>query len=551
MDNHQKSDMDFQLLALRYLDGVHSEADARALSAALQSSAKKRAAFAALSVEVGLLGEMRDSNSASQSRLERPPVRFSRTAAWWSIAAVLLVSAFPIYRLITTPQIGEGPVMLADSESSEPAISVSSEAGAWVARVVRSSPEVAWSDESRPTEFLLRVRSGDRMHLKEGLVELEFHSGAQIILHGPAVFTPTGESSGHLESGKLTGEVSNGNFRLLTPAAEIIDLGTAFGVVANDDLGTDVVVFDGRVQVVSRNDSNKVALPLDMAEGMAARFRADGTTEYGVNSEAHQFVRAIPANSALSDRDELCLIDLMAGGDGLGTRLAGAIDPSTGSRDYSEKGRKLRLSQRRTPVAFHAVEWHQMIDGVFVPTASGSQVQIDSAGGSIDLPRSEGFTWGSLWVRRRESTRIANSNINHDFWGARTLDGIVQRLEEVERGLIGIHANAGVTFDLRKIQMVHRQLPIEFRGSVDNIENSADWAPHEMREFKRTVNFHIFVDGQPRYERLVFRREDGDERFVVPLLPDDRFLTVVATDDGNIEFDHVVLIDPVIALRRE
>jgi hypothetical protein len=48
----------FELLALRYLDDVHAESDARLLAEQLASSPEKREAFAALSIEVGLLKEM-------------------------------------------------------------------------------------------------------------------------------------------------------------------------------------------------------------------------------------------------------------------------------------------------------------------------------------------------------------------------------------------------------------------------------------------------------------------------------------------------------------
>jgi hypothetical protein len=117
--------------------------------------------------------------------------------------------------------------------------------------------------------------------------------------------------------------------------------------------------------------------------------------------------------------------------------------------------------------------------------------------------------------------------------------------------LIGIHANAGITFDLQAITKVHGRRPIEFRGGVANIENSADWTPEEMPEFRRTVNLHLYVDGKLRFERLGFRLEDGEAKMELALLPDDRFLTIITTDDGNLEFDHVALIDPVIALATE
>ena len=417
----------------------------------------------------------------------------------------------------------------------------------YVARIVKKSGDCTWGELSAPSEFLLRVRSGDRMHLASGLVELEFFSGARIILHGPAVFTPTGAAAGHLESGRLTGKVADGNFRLVTPSAEVIDLGTEFGVVADASVGTDVVVFDGRVQVVPRSDESGAGEVLDMTEGMAARFRCDGTTEYGLKTVPDDFSRNIPVISDAEKRDELCLIDVFAGGDGFGRRLAGAIDAATGQRDYGQLPIQFRWSDR----TYHAVDWHSMIDGVFVPSSDGHDVQVDTSGNRVNLPANSGCMYGSLWARRRESIIEAGNGACIDFWGSRTLPGIIERLKHVGNGMIAMHSNSGITFDLRTMQMTHHRAPNALRAVVTNLENSRDFKPEEILGYQRTADFRVFVDGQPRFERLGFRRGDGDQEFVVSLTPENRFLTLVVTDDGSLEFDHVVIIDPVITFHEE
>lgn len=421
----------------------------------------------------------------------------------------------------------------------------------FVGRIVETSKDCAWGASTTPGGLLLRVRSGERLELLQGLAEIEFSSGAKLIMHGPTVFVPTGPESGELVSGRLTGEVTNGNFRLLTPAAEVIDLGTEFGVAASAETGTDVVVFDGRVKVVGQPDAAGVRQEFDMTEGMGARVRADGAAEYGWKGDAAPFVRSISRRDALRETREVCLVDVVAGGDGFGERLAGAVDPASGERDYGEHGRTMPHQGRWSELAFHGVAWHPMIDGVFIPTQSGVGVPIDSAGHTVDLPQSVGWAYGSIWARRAESAVVANDQLDIDFWGERTLRGIVERLGECRRGMIGIHSNAGLTFDLRTMHMTHGAAPREFRAIVANLENSADWSPEEKPEyqhFRRTVDFRVFVDGQLRFSRLGFRREDGELPFTVPLAPGDRHLSVVVTDDGNLEFDHVMLIDAVVEL---
>jgi hypothetical protein len=481
------------------------------------------------------------------------PVALLLIVATCSLSAVLIL--LPLSRISERAHSAGSVAAPKAGVASAGGASVLARPDAFVARIVQVSPDVVWGEPSVPMDFCLRARPGDKLSVVEGLVEIEFYSGAKIILHGPSVFTPTGPMAGRLESGRLTGQVSNGNFRLMTPTAEVIDLGTEFGVTADAKVGTDVVVFNGRVQVVSRPDGPGSQEVLNMTEGMAARFRSDGTTEFGVTTEACQFARdvrqpATPDQERIG-RDEVCLIDILSGGDGTGKGLAGAVDPTTGLRDYGEHGRKSLPQGRWGDGLFHGVAWHPMIDGVFVPASEGLQVQIDSLGHKVDLPANCGATYGSIWARRRESALEPNSDVDNDFWGARTLRGIVERLMVSRRGLVGIHANAGMTFDLRTLRMVHRRPPIEFRAAVANVENSKDWAPDEMPDYKRTVDFRVFVDGVLRFARLGFRREDGDGEFSIALSPDDRFLTVVVTDDGGLAFDHAVLVDPIIVLQKK
>lgn len=438
-------------------------------------------------------------------------------------------------------------------------------AAEYVARIIKASTDCVWADKAGPAEFLLRVRAGDRMELVAGLVELEFRSGAHVILHGPTEFTPTGPASGQLDSGRLTGEASNGNFRLLTPAAEVVDLGTAFGVVADATAGTDVVVFDGKVQVMSRSEASKGSEMVNMTEGMAARFRFDGTAEFGLKTEGKDFARQISPSGRQDNPDEICLIDVIAGGNGLGANLAGAIDPLNGQRDYGEQGRKSKHYGRWTDGAFHDASWHPLIDGVFVPFPTGHSIQIDSRGRTLDLPTTTGTTHGSIWARRKESISAAgsseanhsdsNSGLDNDFWGTRTLKGIVNKLKQTQIGLVGMHSNVGITFDLRALQMAHRRIPAQFRTRVANIENSADWAIDERpvpEVATRIADCRVFVDGSLRCSQVGFRREDGDLQLTATLSPGDRFLTILVTDgDGEMRFDHIVLIDPVISLMKE
>jgi hypothetical protein len=440
------------------------------------------------------------------------------------------------------------------SAATSAAIRTESIRSGFVARIIQSSDDLTWSGSEEPFDFLLRIKPREKLKIATGFVQLEFYSGAKILVRGPAVFQPLGKGSGRLESGHLTGEASNGNFVLKTPTAVIVDLGTAFGVASDANSGTDVVVFKGRVQAQSTSGGYDKRPVLDMTEGMAARFRSDGTTESNLKTDASQYTRTIPVSAANEHRNEICLIDVLAGGSGRDSYLAGSIAPFNGQRDFSPEGNDWMQMSHESDGEFHRVQSCPMVNGVFIPNTDGKQVPIDTTGRTIDLPENSGYAFGTLWAKRKESIQNLNGGPEFDFWGFRTLEGIVAKLKTVRNGLIGMHANMGVTFDLRTMELVHHRELTEFRGAVANIENFAVWPPNESPSNPKTrfADCRIYVDGDLRYSRLRFRREDGDEKFAVPLTSKDRFLTVVVTDgDTEFRFDHIVLIDPVIGLKEE
>jgi hypothetical protein len=186
---------------------------------------------------------------------------------------------------------------------------------------------------------------------------------------------------------------------------------------------------------------------------------------------------------------------------------------------------------------------------VFIPPADGRRTPIDSLGTTIDLPSNHGQTWGPLWARRWENS-LQTAGATTDFWGRKTLKNILLRLKQSKVGMIGMHANVGFTLDLRAVRLLQRREVEEFRAIVANLDNAEEEYPRDAVAFKRTADLRVFVDGELRHERLGFRRVDGDQAFAVEIHPSDRFLTIVAGDgDGNSSYDHVVLIDPLIALQ--
>ncbi len=107
----------------------------------------------------------------------------------------------------------------------------------------------------RLNQNLARVESDDTvapgfLELDSGFAKLEFYSGAQLSLAGPAKLELIDPSKVVCHYGKLKAKVPlvAQGFTILTPESEVIDLGTEFGVEVTKNGQTEIHVFDGEVE---------------------------------------------------------------------------------------------------------------------------------------------------------------------------------------------------------------------------------------------------------------------------------------------------------------
>jgi len=90
------------------------------------------------------------------------------------------------------------------------------------------------------------------LRLESGIAEIEFYSGARLILEGPAVFEIDSENSCILSDGRLRAHVppQAAGFTVTTPQIEIVDRGTEFAVSIDEDgHRTEVHCFEGELDV--------------------------------------------------------------------------------------------------------------------------------------------------------------------------------------------------------------------------------------------------------------------------------------------------------------
>jgi hypothetical protein len=494
------------------------------------------------------------------------PANMALLGRYWrpllAVAAVLVVSAFLLSRTNVREQRGGGnrPATIADSATQGiPKDTIgkkrkSAIVGKFVAMVVELTPNAEWEEDLRPREFLMRLRAGEQLQLKSGLAHVQFYSGAHIILHGPSTFTPTGVASGKLETGRLTGKVDGGDFLLTTPAAEVIDLGTEFGVTVGALSNTDVCVFDGEVKVkpglagIENYESD--ARSYHLKQGMSVRVAATGQVSDGQQAgiESDLFTRSFPLPSD-TDVTQLDLVDIICGGNGRGQRLAAAIDPLTGMWDQRAWSFPYGPGNQRGDGVYHQSSWHPFIDGVFIPN-DRAPMQIDSLNRIVKLPAARGmYTWGPIWARRATKDLVGVGR-RADLWGADTYPVITGRLAQARQGGIGLHASVGITFDLHAIGHQHHRLIHRLQGVLTNLDNAQEHNPKWASQNIRTADFYVLVDGKLRYEKLNLARNVVGEPFDIDLSPEDRFLTFVSTNGGDRNrYDHIVVIDPVLLVQ--
>lgn len=141
-------------------------------------------------------------------------------------------------------------------------------------REVASLVELDGSGQARS------LRPGDRITREAGECLISFYNGVKVAFDGRVDLEILSEMKVLLRSGQVkadVGEFGRG-FKIQTGSAQVIDLGTVFGVEANAQNSTDVIVFDGLVDVdrLSANEETTHLLDRSLTTGEAIRVHSNG-----------------------------------------------------------------------------------------------------------------------------------------------------------------------------------------------------------------------------------------------------------------------------------
>jgi hypothetical protein len=452
--------------------------------------------------------------------------------AWTATAAVLLVGFFIIW--------SDSPVQeLAESNDAAPAVAAIDSEEAWSARL-RGTVGARWAGTKLELPEGELFAKGQRLELVEGLAEVCFGGGARVILQGPAIFEIRDDNSAVVSVGRYTALVPEeaAQFAIHTAAAELTAQAAEFGADVDVDGSVVTQVYDGGVEMrFGRGGTHKNSLQL--AEGQGARVNAySGRAALMQQPSGLQFVRYLPARETLIN-----LADVVAGGDGFGKAHHRGVSLLDG-RAVSDYGPPVQGDGK-----FHLTHGLDFVDGVFIPNGMRGPVQVDSIGRQFnEFPATAGDCWGGAIMARRpkeeSSLPLIRLEYHGDNYGYVNWLHVASKSEELTpegHGLIGMHSNSGITFDLHAIRARYPNKKIvRFRAMVGNLESKPE---------PFVADAWVLIDGVLRHHRQAFGREDGPETIEIPIADRDRFLVLAVTDSGgDTAYDWVAFGDAVIEL---
>jgi hypothetical protein len=217
----------------------------------------------------------RNSDAAFQRRISGRPLAIALT----TIAAGLLL-AFVFWDKLGFQQPQPRQVIVAAPPAEVLDDSVA---------VLLQATGAQWETTELPTAIGSPLQPG-WLRLKSGLAHIEFYSGANVILEGPADFQIISRMKAYCARGRLRATVPKQaqGFEIGSPKMNLIDRGTEFGLMVTENGPTELHVFEGKVEFnesdVAKTKSSYTAL----TTGQSVRLDGSGQLS-SINSDSMAF----------------------------------------------------------------------------------------------------------------------------------------------------------------------------------------------------------------------------------------------------------------------
>ena len=161
-----------------------------------------------------------------------------RPVGWWAAAGLATTLMVFAWLSRQTPAFTDTPAEMA-------AVSQPVAGGQGVATILRAVG-VKWTGGKQGPGNVL---GPGLLKFESGLIELQFHRGARVIIEGPAEFELITDMQARCLAGKVRAEVPPPSigFEILAPNVRVVDRGTAFGMDVQRDGPAEIHVFSGKV----------------------------------------------------------------------------------------------------------------------------------------------------------------------------------------------------------------------------------------------------------------------------------------------------------------
>lgn len=160
-----------------------------------------------------------------------------------------------------------------------------------VARVIKKI-DCSWEEDRWSVAPSASIMAGQQINLSRGLLVLEFTSGAELTLDGPATLVASSAKSAKLLEGKLSARVPprGRGFKVETHAGDFVDLGTEFGMIVSKDGAVQTHVFKGKVVAEPALGSEGRQQTVELETGVAWSRPAAGASAKTLAAEPNLFV---------------------------------------------------------------------------------------------------------------------------------------------------------------------------------------------------------------------------------------------------------------------
>lgn len=399
-----------------------------------------------------------------------------------------------------------------------------------------------WTSDKPIQSGLRLATSYTPVLLKEGLIQLLFDNGTEVVIEAPAEFHLVADDQIKLSYGRVYSRVPKQaiGFTVSCRDTKVIDLGTEFGVYSELNGGIELHVLEGKTLLFAEDKSGVKSL--EVHAGTAKKV-SPWQTIVDIPCNKRAFARSINSqeNRVWRGQKPLDLTDMVTGGDGSNTnRGLGKIDVLTGERTGL-----LYVSEMSSNPGFQASPQNPFVDGVFVPDRGGSEVVSSTGLRFEDCPDTTGTAFYHISTIR-DIPAIGSSET---YFLA-----LSEKSGRYPSTLL-LHSNAGITYDLSAIRAHYTNWQVTsfatsygFPASLYEKMAKASGDDLVRSSGAGTVNFYILIDGRIR-RKIPFVMGMPPNNVQIPISDQDRFLSLVCTDsDGNNSYDWLVLENPKLYL---